>query len=91
MNGIFINYDPFALESQVLIVQDGNAIGDTYSKSEVNELASRLIELITTDENLNDVKVYVRAPDFIYDELTNLVQTQQKNYSNKTIIMEQVQ
>ena len=91
MNGIFINYDPFALESQVLIVQDGNAIGDTYSKSEVNELASRLIELITADENLNDVKVYVRAPDFIYDELTNLVQTQQKNYSNKTIIMEQVQ
>ena len=93
MNGIFINYDPFAMESQILIVHNGNAIGDTYSQSEVNELTEKLFDIVTNSDKLgNDVKVYVRAPDFIYDELTNLVQAHKKNYSiNKTITMEQIQ
>jgi len=36
MNGIYVNYDPFSMESQVLIVENGQTIGQTYYKSELN-------------------------------------------------------
>ena len=75
MNSIVVNYDPFGLESQILITREGETIGNTYCNSELINLAETVVR---SAHHYGISRVYVRAPKVFYDELTNLVQAQEK-------------
>lgn len=89
MNSIFINYDPFGMESQVLITKEGKTVGNTYYRSELSKLA----EFVVKSAHEHDIQsVHVRAPAVLYDELNNLVQAQEHVlYSMNQIKMERIQ
>ena len=90
MTQMFINYDPFAMESQILIKNDDdNTIGTTYSNSELSQLAET-IALRASELADEQIKVYVRAPQIFYDKLITFVQAAQTNYSLTNIIMERI-
>ena len=93
MNSIIINYDPFGMESQVLITKEGKTVGKTYYKSELAALA----EFTVKEAYKHGIqRVYVRAPQVFYDELNNLAQTAQKrNFGlsdnpNENVVLERV-
>ena len=87
MTKIVINYDPFAMESQILIIGADGTQGTTYSNSELSQLAET-IALRAQEFGVEQTKVYVRAPKVFYDKLATFVQTVQKNYSLANINME---
>ena len=89
MNGIYVNYDPFSMESQVLIVEKGKTIGQTYYKSELNQLAEQ-IATYAKDNSLEDLHVFVRAPGVFYTSLENRIKDKIKKYSLTKITLEKV-
>ena len=89
MTQMFINYDPFAMESQILIKNDDDTIGTTYSNSELSQLAETVALRASKLAN-EQVKVYVRAPQVFYDKLITFVQAAQNNYSLTNITMERI-
>lgn len=89
MTQMFINYDPFAMESQILIQNNDNTTGTTYSNSELSQLAET-VALRASELADEQIKVYVRAPQVFYDKLITFVQAAQTNYSLTNIIMERI-
>lgn len=89
MNGIYVNYDPFSMESQILIVENGQTIGQTYYKSELNQLAEQ-IALYAKESSLDDLRVFVRAPGVFYTSLENRINDKIKKYSLTKITLEKV-
>ena len=89
MTKIVINYDPFAMESQILIMGEDGTQGTTYSNSELSQLAET-VALRAQEFGVEQTKVYVRAPKVFYDKFTTYVQAAQKNYSLANINMERI-
>lgn len=87
MTNIVINYDPFAMESQILITGVNGTQGTTYSNSELSQLAET-IALRAYEFGVNDTKVFVRAPKVFYDKLVSYVRAAQNTYSLSDINME---
>ena len=94
MTGIFINYNPFSLYSSVQYIVDGNVVKKE-AVSSTPPIMANFIFTAANDLNIStgnpDIKVFLQGGAVFYDELTKLVQTQQKNYSNFKIIMEHVE
>lgn len=90
MTNIVINYDPFAMESQILITgTDGGTTGSTYGNSELSQLAETVAQR-ANEFGVENTKVYVRAPQVFYDKLVQYVQAAQNTYSLTTINMEKI-
>lgn len=89
MTQMFINYDPFAMESQILIQNNDDTTGTTYSNSELSQLAET-VALRASELADEQIKVYVRAPQVFYDKLITFIQAAQTNYSLTNIIMERI-
>ena len=93
MNSIVINYDPFGMESQVLVTKEGSTIGKTYCKSELAALADFVVEA-AHEHGIQHV--YARAPQVFYDELNRLAQAAQERLfglsdnPNENIVLERV-
>lgn len=90
MSKIFVNYDPFAKESQILIEKSDGTTGAVYSDSELSQLAATVTQR-ANELGVEQTKVYVRAPKVFYDKLVSYVQTAQKEYAiNQPITMERI-
>ena len=90
MTNIVINYDPFAMESQILITgADGGTIGNTYSNSELSQLAETIAQR-ASEFGAENTKIYVRAPQIFYNKLVSYVQNVQTTYSLTNINMERI-
>lgn len=94
MNGIYVNYDPFAMESQVILIEKGllTAKGKVHYRSDPDQLSDDLLHLVQTAFNKEkEVKVFVHAPKVFYDKLSELVQAQKTQYNmTQTIILERI-
>lgn len=44
LDSIFINYDPFGKESQLLVTREGKTVGNTYCDSELAGLAETAVK-----------------------------------------------
>ena len=80
MSKIFVNYDPFAKESQILIESADGTTGTVYGDSELSRLAET-VALRANELGVEQTKVYVRAPKVFYDKLSSFVQAAQQNYT----------
>ena len=94
MTGIFINYNPFSLYSSVQYIVDGSVV-EKEAVSSAPPIMANFIFTAANDLNIStgspDIKVFLQGGAVFYDELTKLVQTQQKNYSNFKITMEHIE
>ena len=92
IRGIYINYNPFTVESRTLIIKDGIPHSESFAKSDLPKLAQYIIDTANTIEDMDEIKVYVRAPQVFYDKLGELISgLAHKSYCKKTIVTEFVQ
>lgn len=86
MNTIIVQYDPFAMESRLTIVRNGQY---SYGVCEgVKELIDTLFETAYA-ENIYDIKLH--APPHIVEEISMQIKEKEKaTYSKTTITIEEI-
>ena len=69
-NSIFIIYEMFAQETQIIVFAEGKPCNISYCRS----LPKRIADVaIMTAARLGPSQLYVAAPQFLYDELVTLI------------------
>ena len=82
MNTVVIMYDPFALESRISVIKDGDQ-----EQVRVSSDIQQLAEIVTGcayEHGIDVVKIH--APFAIYSEMKRVIETVEKTLYNKNIL-----
>ena len=79
MNTIVIMYDPFAMESRISLVQEGQREQVSVA-SNIEELADATVSF-AYNHGTNDIRVH--APLAVYGEIKRAIEAVEKNQYNK--------
>ena len=92
IKGIYVNYHPFDAESRTLIIKDSVPQSESFAKSDLPKLAQYIIDTANTIEDMDEIKIYVRAPQVFYNKLGELIgELAHTSYCKKTIVTEFIQ
>ncbi len=92
---LIVDYQPFS-NSRIFTTVDGKELSSMTSASTLNYLAETILYHVnqlksTYSASADQIKIYVRAAEFFYNELFRIVQMQKQNYSNLPITMERIE